>query len=184
MSQDLTALSAVKIADAVRKGVASAEAVALAHLDRVDKHDHAVKAFLTVTKELALEQARAVDAKRKSGKPLGALAGVPVALKDNLQLTGVETTCASKILKGHVAAYDGTAVARLKAADAVFVGKTNLDEFAMGSSTENSAFQKTTNPWDAACVPGGSSGGSAAAAAEPPEEPPGPHAGSQGLVVF
>jgi aspartyl-tRNA(Asn)/glutamyl-tRNA(Gln) amidotransferase subunit A len=165
MSSDLTALSAAKIADAVRTGEASAEAVALAHLDRVDKHDHTVKAFLTVTKELALEQARAVDAKRKSGKPLGALAGVPVALKDNLQLTGVETTCASKILKGHIAAYDGTAVARLKDADAVFVGKTNLDEFAMGSSTENSAFQKTTNPWDAACVPGGSSGGSAAAAA-------------------
>jgi aspartyl-tRNA(Asn)/glutamyl-tRNA(Gln) amidotransferase subunit A len=162
---DLTTLSAAKICDVVRKGEASAEAVALAHLARIDAQDSTVKAFLNVTKDLALEQARAVDAKRKAGKPLGALAGVPVALKDNLQLTGVETTCASKILKGHIAAYDGTAVARLKAADAVFVGKTNLDEFAMGSSTENSAFQKTTNPWDKACVPGGSSGGSAAAAA-------------------
>ena len=162
---DLTKLSAAQIAAAVTKGEATAEAVALAHLSRVDQLDSTVKAFLAVTKELALEQARAVDAKRKAGKPLGALAGVPVALKDNLQLTGVETTCASKILKGHIAAYDGTAVARLKDADAVFVGKTNLDEFAMGSSTENSAFQKTTNPWDPACVPGGSSGGSAAAAA-------------------
>ncbi len=165
MSQDLTTLSAAGIADAVRKGEASAEAVAVAHLARIDRHDPTVRAFLTVTKEMALEQARSVDAKRKAGQPLGALAGVPVALKDNLQLVGVETTCASRILKGHIAAYDGTAVARLKAADAVFVGKTNLDEFAMGSSTENSAFQKTTNPWDAACVPGGSSGGSAAAAA-------------------
>jgi aspartyl-tRNA(Asn)/glutamyl-tRNA(Gln) amidotransferase subunit A len=162
---DITTLSAARLADAVSKGELTAEAVAAAHLARVDALEPTVKAFLTVTKEGALAQARAVDAKRKAGKPLGALAGVPVALKDNLQLTGVETTCASKILKGHIAAYDATAVARLKAADAVFVGKTNLDEFAMGSSTENSAFQKTTNPWDAACVPGGSSGGSAAAAA-------------------
>jgi aspartyl-tRNA(Asn)/glutamyl-tRNA(Gln) amidotransferase subunit A len=165
MSQDLTTLSAARIADAVSKGEASAEDVTKAHLARIEKGDATVKAFLAVTKDMALEQARALDAKRKAGKPMGVLAGVPVALKDNLQVTGIETTCASKILKGHVAAYDGTAVARLKSADAVLIGKTNLDEFAMGSSTENSAFQKTTNPWDAACVPGGSSGGSAAAAA-------------------
>ncbi|HXT02482.1 MAG TPA: Asp-tRNA(Asn)/Glu-tRNA(Gln) amidotransferase subunit GatA [Elusimicrobiota bacterium] len=162
---DITRSSAAQISDAVKKGELTAEAVAQAHLSRIETLEPTVKAFLAVTKDLALEKARAVDLKRKKGEPLGPLAGVPVALKDNLQLTGVETTCASKILKGHVAAYDGTAVARLKAADAVFVGKTNLDEFAMGSSTENSAFQKTTNPWDQACVPGGSSGGSAAAAA-------------------
>lgn len=162
---DLTELSAAKIAEAVRKGEATAEAVALAHFARIDKLEGTVKAFLNVTKDLALEQARAVDAKRKKGEALGALAGVPVALKDNIQLKGVETTCASKILKGHVAAYNATVVERMASAGAVFVGKTNLDEFAMGSSTENSAFQKTTNPWDAACVPGGSSGGSAAAAA-------------------
>lgn len=165
MSQDLSALSAARVADAVKKGEITAEAAVKACLDRIEKAEPTVKAFLAVTRDAALAQARAVDEKRKAGKPLGALAGVPVALKDNLQLTGVETTCASKILKGHVAAYDATAVARLKSADAVFVGKTNLDEFAMGSSTENSAFQKTTNPWDAACVPGGSSGGSAAAVA-------------------
>ena len=162
---DLTELAAAGIAAAVKKGEATAEAVALAHFARIEKLDGTIKAFLTVTKDQALAQARRVDAKRKQGEPLGLLAGVPVALKDNLQLKGVETTCASKILKGHIAAYDATVTERLKAADAVFVGKTNLDEFAMGSSTENSAFQKTTNPWDSACVPGGSSGGSAAAAA-------------------
>ncbi|MEK7233099.1 MAG: Asp-tRNA(Asn)/Glu-tRNA(Gln) amidotransferase subunit GatA [Elusimicrobiota bacterium] len=161
---DITEKTAVQIADAVKKGEVDAEAVAGAHFARIDKLDGVVKAFLNVTKERALEQARAVDAKRKKGEKLGVLAGVPVALKDNIQLKGVETTCGSKILKGHIAAYDATVTQRLKAADAVIVGKTNLDEFAMGSSTENSAFQKTTNPWDPACVPGGSSGGSAASA--------------------
>ena len=162
---DITEKSAAQIADAVIKGEVTAEAAVAAHFGRIDKLDGTVKAFLTVTKDRALERARGVDAKRKKGEALGALAGVPVALKDNIQLKGVETTCASKILKGHIAAYDATVTRRLEAADAVIVGKTNLDEFAMGSSTENSAFQKTTNPWDAACVPGGSSGGSAAAAA-------------------
>ncbi|MBI4060363.1 MAG: Asp-tRNA(Asn)/Glu-tRNA(Gln) amidotransferase subunit GatA [Elusimicrobia bacterium] len=162
---DITEKSAVQIAEAVKKGEMTAEAVAAAHFARIGKLDATVKAFLAVTKERALEQARRVDEKRKKGGTLGALAGVPVALKDNIQLKGVETTCASRILKGHIAAYDATAVERLSAADAVVVGKTNLDEFAMGSSTENSAFHRTTNPWDPACVPGGSSGGSAAAAA-------------------
>ncbi|MDD5301642.1 MAG: Asp-tRNA(Asn)/Glu-tRNA(Gln) amidotransferase subunit GatA [Elusimicrobia bacterium] len=162
---DLTELSAARIATVVQNGEATAEAVALAHFARIEKLDGTIKAFLAVTKDRALEQARAVDAKRKKGGTLGALAGVPVALKDNIQLKGVETTCGSKILKGHIAAYDATVTERLTSADSVIVGKTNLDEFAMGSSTENSAFQKTTNPWDPACVPGGSSGGSAAAAA-------------------
>jgi aspartyl-tRNA(Asn)/glutamyl-tRNA(Gln) amidotransferase subunit A len=165
MSQDLTELSAARLSEAVRAGEATAEAVASAHFARIERLEPTVKAFLALTKDRALAQARAVDEKRRKGVPLGALAGVPVAIKDNLQIEGVETTCASKILKGHVAAYDATVVARLKDADAVLVGKTNLDEFAMGSSTENSAFQRTTNPWDPARVPGGSSGGSAAAVA-------------------
>ncbi|MBI3289068.1 MAG: Asp-tRNA(Asn)/Glu-tRNA(Gln) amidotransferase subunit GatA [Elusimicrobia bacterium] len=162
---DLTELDASRIAAAVRNGEATAESVAAAHFARIEWLEPKVKAFLTLVKDRALAQARGVDEKRKKGASLGALAGVPVALKDNIQLKGVETTCASKILKGHVAAYDATVTERLVAADAVIVGKTNLDEFAMGSSTENSAFQKTANPWDNACVPGGSSGGSAAAAA-------------------
>ena len=153
---DLTSLSAVRLAQAVRQGDISAEAAASAYFDRIEKLEPTVKAFLTVTRDSALDQARLIDKKRKSGESLGALAGVPVALKDNLQLKGVETTCGSKILKGHIAAYDATVTERLKKADAVIVGKTNLDEFAMGSSTENSAFQKTTNPWDPSCVPGGS----------------------------
>ncbi len=162
---NLTTLDATRIAAAVQNGETTAEDVAAAHFARIDKLEGTVRAFLTVTKDRALAQARAVDAKRKKSGRLGPLAGVPVALKDNIQLRDVETTCASKILKGHIAAYDATVTARLLAADAVILGKTNMDEFAMGSSTENSAFQKTTNPWDQACVPGGSSGGSAAAVA-------------------
>jgi aspartyl-tRNA(Asn)/glutamyl-tRNA(Gln) amidotransferase subunit A len=158
-------LTATQIARDVAAGTLCAEAVVAAHLERIRALDPKIKAFVTVLGERALEQARAVDAKRARGERLGRLAGVPVALKDNLMMEGVETTCSSKILKGHVAAYDATVVERLIKEDAVLIGKTNLDEFAMGSSTENSAFFKTANPWDTACVPGGSSGGSAAAVA-------------------
>jgi aspartyl-tRNA(Asn)/glutamyl-tRNA(Gln) amidotransferase subunit A len=147
------------------RGEVSAEAVTAAYLDAIRRRDPKVRAFLHVDEASALEQARRVDGKRRTGQPLGALAGLPVALKDVLCTRGQPTTCASKILRNFVPPYDAHVVSRLRDADAVLIGKTNMDEFAMGSSTENSAFQVTRNPWDLERIPGGSSGGSAAAVA-------------------
>jgi len=131
-------------------------------LDRIEAVDGHIHAYLTLTPEMALEQARQADQQRREGRE-APLLGLPIALKDNLSTKGIPTTCASKILKGYVPPYDATAVARLKEAGAVILGKTNHDEFAMGSSTENSGYFTTANPWDLERVPGGSSGGSAAA---------------------
>lgn len=133
-------------------------------LDRIEAVDPLVHAFVTVTADLAMQQAREADERRAAGEDNPFL-GVPVALKDLLSTTGVRTTCSSKMLENFVPIYDAYVVERLRALGAVLVGKTNLDEFAMGSSTENSAFFTTLNPWDLARVPGGSSGGSAAAVA-------------------
>lgn len=139
--------------------------IAKAFLERIRATDPQVKAYLAVTEESALAAARRVDEKVARGEPLGTLAGVPVAIKDNIATKDAPTTCASKILAGYRAPYEATVVERLRAADAILIGKTNLDEFAMGSSTENSAYFTTRNPWDLSRVPGGSSGGSAAAVA-------------------
>jgi aspartyl-tRNA(Asn)/glutamyl-tRNA(Gln) amidotransferase subunit A len=143
----------------------TAEAITRSCLDAIKARDPRVRAFLHVDEAAALEQARNVDEKRKRGEALGALAGIPVALKDVLCVKGTPTTCASNILQNFVPPYDAHVVEWLRAADAVFIGKTNMDEFAMGSSTENSAFAATRNPWDLERIPGGSSGGSAAAVA-------------------
>jgi aspartyl-tRNA(Asn)/glutamyl-tRNA(Gln) amidotransferase subunit A len=146
-------------------GEITATALVEKTLERIAKLDEKYGAYLVVDSAGALEQAAAIDKKRTTGQPLGALVGVPIALKDNLVTKGVVTTAGSKILDGWVPPYDATVVAKLRAAGAVIVGKTNMDEFGMGSSTERSAFKPAKNPWDTTRVPGGSSGGSAAAVA-------------------
>ncbi len=162
---DFTALSAIDIQEQVAAGKASAEEVLNGYLDRILKTDTAVRAFLTVSPDRALEQARRIDRMAANGELLPRLAGVPVAVKDAILTRGIRTTAASKILQNYVPAYDATAVRRMEEAGAMIVGKVNCDEFAMGSSTENSAYFPTRNPVDLTRVPGGSSGGSAAAVA-------------------
>src|SRR6478672_705060 len=159
-------MTAEALAGFISRGEVSAQEVTRAHLDRIEAVDGAVHAFLHVSTESALAQARAVDAARAAGAtPASPLAGVPLALKDIVVQAGIPATAGSRILEGWIPPYDATVTTRLLDAGIVILGKTNLDEFAMGSSTENSAYGPTRNPWDLSKIPGGSGGGSAAALA-------------------
>ena len=158
-------LSAIDLVNAVRQGDLSAVQCTEAFLGRIEALDGAINAFLKVDREGALRTAAGIDERRKAGKPIGALAGLPVAVKDVLCTADLPTTCASKMLEHFRPPYDADTVRRLREADAVIVGKTNMDECAMGGSNENSAFGPVKNPWDLTRAPGGSSGGSAACVA-------------------
>jgi aspartyl-tRNA(Asn)/glutamyl-tRNA(Gln) amidotransferase subunit A len=162
---DLTGLTIGEIRDLLSRRQASAEDLVRAHLQQIEERDKNVRAYLTLCRERALEQARRMDARLAAGESLPPLGGVPMAVKDVILTRGVRTTCASKILQNYLAPYDATVVTRLESAGACILGKTNCDEFAMGSSTENSGYYSTRNPHDLSRVPGGSSGGSAAAVA-------------------
>lgn len=158
-------LSAIEIRDKFLKGEVSATEIVQTFLKRIEALDGQVNAFLAVFPERALARAKELDAKRAAGKKLGKLAGIPIGIKDNIHVKGEISTCGSKFLSNYKAPFDSTAVRLLEAEDAIIIGKTNCDEFAMGSSTENSAYKLTSNPWNLKCTPGGSSGGSAAAVA-------------------
>ena len=157
--------SATQQRELLRSGDLTSVELTTAYLEQIKAREPAVQAFVHIDQQQALDTAEQIDARRAAGEPLGDLAGIPVAVKDNLCSEGVPTTCASKILSDFIPPYDATVVAKLKTADAVLIGRTNMDEFAMGSSTENSSIQVTNNPWNLHCIPGGSSGGSAACVA-------------------
>ncbi|MER3496862.1 MAG: Asp-tRNA(Asn)/Glu-tRNA(Gln) amidotransferase GatCAB subunit A, partial [Armatimonadota bacterium] len=160
----ILSLSAAEIARGVRAREFSCVEVVQAFLDATSERDGDLHAFLRLDPEVTLNEAAAAQIRVDAGEG-GVLAGVPVATKDNLSTEGIETTCASRILEGYIPPFDATVVTRVRAAGGVVFGKTNLDEFAMGTSCENSAFGTTRNPWDLARTPGGSSGGSVAAVA-------------------
>lgn len=156
-------LSAIEIRDQFLRGETSATEIARYFLKRINRFDPQIGAFLKILEERVVQQAEQLDKKRASHQPLGKLAGIPIAIKDNILVKDELATCGSKFLTNYKAPYNATVIDLLLKEDALLIGKTNLDEFAMGSSTENSALQKTSNPWNLKCTPGGSSGGSAAA---------------------
>ena len=157
--------SAIALAEMMRAGEATSEEITRAHLDRIEALNPTLNAFICVDVDGALASARDIDARRVAGEELGPLAGVPIAVKDNFCTTTLPTTCASRMLEGWIPPYDASVVEKVRAAGMVILGKTNMDEFAMGSSTETSFFGPTRNPWDVERIPGGSGGGSAAAVA-------------------
>ncbi len=162
---ELCDLSAFELVDLLKRKQVSCTDITLSVLNRIEAREESIKAYISITSELALKQAEEIDKKIKDGEEMGLLTGIPIALKDNLCTQGIKTTCASKILGNYIPPYNATVVSKVFEQGAVLIGKTNMDEFAMGSSTENSAFGPTHNPVHIDYVPGGSSGGSAAAVA-------------------
>lgn len=154
-----------ELANLLETGKTTSEEIVKCYFDRIKKKDVQVKAYVSIMEEEAIQQAKLIDEKRKKREKLSKYAGIPIGIKDNLNVKGTKTTCSSKMLENYESPYDATVIEKLKAEEMIFLGKTNMDEFAMGSSTEHSAFFKTHNPWDLERVPGGSSGGSAAAVA-------------------
>lgn len=154
-----------ELADMLEAGSVTSEEIVKSYFDRIKEKDGAVKAYVSLMEEDAINQAKAIDERRKSGEKLPKFAGIPIGIKDNMNIKGTKTTCSSKMLENYESPYDATVIEKLKAEEMIFLGKLNMDEFAMGGSTEHSAFFKTHNPWDLERVPGGSSGGSAAAVA-------------------
>ncbi len=163
---ELHELTIAQANEGLKKKEFSALELTKAFLNRIDKNDKKISAFLTVTEDLALSQAKKIDDLILTGSKISVLAGIPLAVKDNILVEGVKITCASKILENYIAPYDATVIKKLKKLGAIILGKTNMDEFGMGASTEHSAFFPTKNPYDLTRVPGGSSGGSAAAVAK------------------
>ena len=162
---EICKLTVHELVDLLEKGELTSEEITRAYIDRIKELDPKVKAYVSVLEDEAIAKAKKVDEDRKAGKEVSKYAGIPIGIKDNMCITGTRTTCSSKMLENFVAPYDATVIEKLNAEDAVYLGKLNMDEFAMGGSTEHSAFMKTANPWDLERVPGGSSGGSAAAVA-------------------
>ena len=162
---EICKLTVHELVDLLEKGELTSEEITRAYIDRIKELDPKVKAYVSVLEDEAIAKAKKVDEDRKAGKKVSKYAGIPIGIKDNMCITGTKTTCSSKMLENFVAPYDATVIEKLNAEDAVYLGKLNMDEFAMGGSTEHSAFMKTANPWDLERVPGGSSGGSAAAVA-------------------
>lgn len=162
---ELYEYSVHELVEKLEKGEITSEEITRSYIDRISKVDKDVKAYVSTLADEAIAKAKKIDEDRKAGKPLSKLAGIPIGIKDNMCITGTKTTCSSKMLENFVAPYDATVIEKLNEEGAIYLGKLNMDEFAMGSSTEHSAFFNTHNPWDLDKVPGGSSGGSAAAVA-------------------
>ncbi|MEM3736986.1 MAG: Asp-tRNA(Asn)/Glu-tRNA(Gln) amidotransferase subunit GatA [Candidatus Bathyarchaeia archaeon] len=161
----LSSLNACGLLRLILSREVSAEEVVASVYERIEEVEKRIRAFITLPKEAAFQRAREIDEKIKKGEKIGRLAGLPIAVKDNICTRGIKTTCASKMLESFIPPYDATVVEKITAEDGIIIGKTNMDEFAMGTSTETSYFGPTCNPWDTTRVPGGSSGGSAAAVA-------------------